>query len=294
MIAVTGVAALALGPGDAAADPAPWLVQRKTRKYMGVQDDLAVVCAGRALEQAGLAAPLGERAGLFVAVGYIPFEERDMIPVLEGSLVEGAFDHRRFAREGCQRAHPLLTFRCLPNMPAYHVSANFDLRGPYVVTYPGPAQLYQALEQATVALREGEVDVALVGGVAHQRNFLVEHHFARLEPPTAPEELHDAGAFIVLERETEALGRGARPLARLAGIDLAYEPFDPCVAWPLASQELNVDDERQPLGESMGAAALGIALAQVLATSPRASRRVAHRLHSRDGIVAFSHWELLP
>ena len=90
---------------------------------------------------------------------------------------------RRFATEGYLAPNPLLTFRCLPNMPAFHVSINFDLQGPYLVTYPGAGQLYAALEEARVALETGAIDVALVGGVAHQRNFLVEHHVRRLGRP---------------------------------------------------------------------------------------------------------------
>ena len=38
------------------------------------------------------------------------------------------------------------------------------------VNYPGPGQFYLALEAAAAALADGTIDVALVGGVAHQRN----------------------------------------------------------------------------------------------------------------------------
>ena len=41
---------------------------------MGVQDDLAVVAAGQAAASAGLGNALGERAGLYLSVGYLPFE----------------------------------------------------------------------------------------------------------------------------------------------------------------------------------------------------------------------------
>jgi 3-oxoacyl-(acyl-carrier-protein) synthase len=176
-------------------------------------------------------------------------------------------------------------------MPAYHVSANFDVRGPYFVTYPGPAQLYQALEEATVALASGQVDIALVGAVAHQRNFLVEHHFARLQPPTAAEALRDAGAFLVLEREEGAKARGARLLGRLAELSLSYQPFDACARWPEGSEELRIDEAPRAIATATGAAALGVALGEVLADSP-AARRIVHRLQSRDGIVASSRWEL--
>ena len=107
-------------------------------------------------------------------------------PVLSGSLVDGAFSMGAFASRGYRRAHPLLAFRCLPNMPAFHISVNLGILGPYVICYPSCAQTYLALEQACMALDEGQVDVALVAGVAHQTNFLVQHHFARIEHPVEP------------------------------------------------------------------------------------------------------------
>ena len=60
---------------------------------------------------------------------------------------------RASRREAFAALNPLLTFRCLSNMPAFHVSVNFDVQGPYFVTYPGAGQLYLALEEAVDALR---------------------------------------------------------------------------------------------------------------------------------------------
>jgi 3-oxoacyl-(acyl-carrier-protein) synthase len=228
---VTGLAHLVLD-AETRVDVRPWLRERKSKKYMGLQDELAVACAGLALKQAGLAEHLaGERTGLFIAVGYIPFRESDILPVLEGSLDErGQFDMRRFAQEGYLRAHPLLAFRCLPNMPAYHVAANFGIEGPYFVGYPDAGQLYLALDQANEALADGRIDVALVCGVAHQRNLLVEHHFARVEPPVAADRLFDAAAAIVLERPDHAVQRSAQPLGELQTVDVSYHPHDPLVS----------------------------------------------------------------
>ena len=217
MTIVTGAGSVVLPPGEATVDSTPFLKVRKSRKFMGTQDDLAVVATGRALANAGLAGPLGERTGLFLAVGYIPFREEDIGPVLAASMTDDGerFDVRKFGDGGFQKAHPLLTFRCLPNMPAYHVSVSFDVQGPYCVTYPGPSQLYAALEEARAALEDGRIDVALVGGVAHQSNFLVRHHFARVEPPTPADRLRDSAAIIVLESEAHAKARGANVRAHL-------------------------------------------------------------------------------
>jgi hypothetical protein len=197
---------------DGAADPSRFLKSKKSRKYMGLQDDLAVLAAGEAIARAGLTTPLGPRVGLYMAVGHIPFQEKDILPVLEASLDDaGEFDVLRFSRVGYPKANPLLTFRCLPNMPAFHVSVNFGVEGPYFVTYPGLPAFYDALEEACVALRRERIDVALVGGVAHQDNFLVRHHFARRAPAgEAPEALADGAAFLVLARgDAHLLSHGA-------------------------------------------------------------------------------------
>jgi 3-oxoacyl-(acyl-carrier-protein) synthase len=258
---------------------------------MGLQDDLAVVATGRALESAGLGRDLGERAGLFLSVGYIPFREEDILPVLEASMDGERFDVRKFGGGGFQRAHPLLTFRCLPNMPAYHVSVGFDVQGPYCVTYPGPAQLYAALDEACAALADGRIDVALVGGVAAQSNFLVRHHFARIEPPVAASRLRDAAAILVLESEAHARARGATVRGRLESMRVDYTPPD-VLAGAAPSRE-TIDGATLPPSLSdaeLGPALLGVALAHALAE--RGPRTVGHTLQSRDGVRAESLWVL--
>src|SRR5690606_8576833 len=114
-IVVTGLSTLVAEAG-ARLDVVRYLKEKKSKKYLGRQDELAVITAGRALAQAELSGDLGERVGLFVAVGHIPFDERDIEPVFERSLDEhGHFSMQRFSNGGYQRAHPLLAFRCLPN-----------------------------------------------------------------------------------------------------------------------------------------------------------------------------------
>jgi 3-oxoacyl-[acyl-carrier-protein] synthase II len=271
-------------------DPSPHLRHKKTRKFMGVQDDLAVIAAGLALAEAGLAREsLGERAGLFAVVGYIPFNQSDIAPVLAASIEDGRFSMARFSNGGFQQAHPLLTFRCLPNMPAYHVSANYDVRGPYFVTYPGPGQLYAALEEATLSLAERRVDVALVLGVAHQRNFLVEHHFDRIEAKVAPAELCDVGACLLLERDESARARGCRARLSLLELEHAYRPHS-ALSGQTAQQE-RFSGVSAPRG-ALGPAALLCALSDAL--KARADHEVLHELCSSDQITARSRWQVLP
>ncbi|MDP3278569.1 MAG: beta-ketoacyl synthase N-terminal-like domain-containing protein [Deltaproteobacteria bacterium] len=295
-VVVTGAAAVCPAPDDdfgAVVDPLPYLRVRKSRKYLAPQDDLATVAAGRALASAHLSpSALGARAGLAICVGFLSFDERDVDPVLRISVdSDGAFDMRRFISEGMRKTHPLLTFRCLPNMPAYHISANFDLRGPYLATYPGVAQSYDALERAMDLLlrSDSSVDVMLVAAVAHQRNFLVGKHFARIEDGPTMELLRDAAAVVVLERSSSAHARGQRVLARLTELSRAYEPFDPTEAPPPAHRELFCGQLR---AEDRGCASLLCALSEHLTSGQ--STAFVHEANTRDGHTLTSRWEVRP
>jgi 3-oxoacyl-(acyl-carrier-protein) synthase len=299
-VVVTGLGHVVVGPGDPPCDPMPYLKVKKLRKYMGVQDDLAVVAAAKALESAGLLARsasegLGERTGLFLAVGYIPFEGADLDPLLAASLDAGShFSMEAFSTAGFRTVNGLLTFRCLPNMPAFHVSANFDIQGPYFVTYPGPGQFYVALEEALIALEEGSINVALVGGVAHQRNFLVESHFARVNPPVPAGRLGDAAGCLTLERNGHAAARGAVVRGTITQFQIKSIPHNPFkhelipsekFAWR-RGEPLPGNGEGLPLSTQRGAASLPVFLSQ----SAAPLTRVAHDLRSRDGVIARSCW----
>jgi 3-oxoacyl-(acyl-carrier-protein) synthase len=290
-VVVTGLAHVVIGPGDPPCDPMPYLKVKKLRKYMGVQDDLAVVAAAKALESAGLRARsvsegLGERTGLYLAVGYIPFERADLDPLLAASLDPGGnFSMEAFSTSGFRTVNGLLTFRCLPNMPAYHVSTNFDIQGPYFVTYPGPGQFYVALDEALMALEEDSIDVALVGGVAHQRNFLVESHFARIEPRVPADSLTDAAGFLVLERDNRAAARGAVASAWLSDFSVSYGARDPFTEGVWLKDLIDGDESLL----DYGAASLPVALSQCGPT--RGEMR--HALRSRDGLTARSVWRLV-
>ncbi|MBL8608366.1 MAG: hypothetical protein JNL38_13665 [Myxococcales bacterium] len=293
MIVATGAGA-AIREAGTEDDVLPFLKSKKSRKFMGIQDELAVTAAGRALGSAGLAAidhARGAAIGLFATVGYIPFESADIDPVLEGSLVGGEFDVAEFSREGYLRAHPLLTFRCLPNMPAFHVSVSFGLRGPYLVTYPGPGQTYAALEEAVFALESGACEVALVLAVAHQKNFLVEHHFARVDHPVPADRLADAAACVVLETASGAAARGAPARAELRSVNVQYTPFSALAATPTPAERLT-GAELDP--REIGPAGMLLSVARALAPSGRARATLTHGLATRDGVRAESVWEVVP
>ncbi len=191
---------------------------------MSKQDRLALAAAGKALACSGAEADsLKLRCGVFMSVGYIPFQREEADRLCACAQLNNRFSMQEFSSKGFDNVNPLLAFKCLPNMPAHHVSANFDLQGEYFITYPGTLQIYLALQEAAERLEEGSMDMVLLGGIADQNNFLVENHFRKCNPETAAPAA-DAACFMVLELEKHAAGRNQKPLARLCSLDLQYKP----------------------------------------------------------------------
>src|SRR5258708_7392747 len=107
-VAVTGAGHVLGTP----CDPAPYLRVPKNRKFMGAQTHLAAGAAGRAVEAAGRGGQaLGERAGLYMAVGSIPFEREHTDLLLRRSIdADGRVSMARFSTDAFGALNPLLTF----------------------------------------------------------------------------------------------------------------------------------------------------------------------------------------
>lgn len=316
-LAVTGLGLVLVPPGHpdptergGPLDVTECLRDPRMRKFMGKQDRLAVRAARQALGDAGLADEVpATRTGLYMAVGYIPFERRDIDVLTTHSLEGGEFSMTRFSQVAFKKVHPLLTFKVLPNMPIFHVSLNHGIQGPYHVGYPGPGQLYGALDRAWAALVRGDVDVALVGGVADQQNFLVRHHFARL-PALAgwpgPDRRPDVASFMVLERPRDAAARGGRVHLELEELEMSYQAPEHAAGVETPAEDLQVVEDGAPEGghpapgpwlEGIPAGALGPAsLPALLANATAGAGEVdrpsgyVHRLRARDGVRASSRW----
>ncbi len=279
---------------DEKMDLKPWLKIQKTKKFMGKQDQLALIAAGRCLQQAKLdETMLKQRTGLYLVVGFIPFEHSEIQNLASHSTVDGKFSMQRFSTEGLDAVNPLLTFRCLPNMPAYHISANFGIQGPYFVTYPDAGQFYLAIEQAKMALLNNEIDVALIGAVADQDNFLVQHHLKRILDPQQLTQSDSAG-FICLECENSAVDREADILFRLDDFHYDYKAPNYLQQIPASTEAFysspNAALEFERELSSFGPPSLAISLHLNQTNSSKFN--VQHRLVSSSGLTCSSEWTL--
>lgn len=203
-------------------DPTRYLRVPKTIKFMSKQDRLAVNAAGKALASAALELNKAkDNCGLFMTVGYIPFNREEAERICRYSQENHQFSMSKFSTEAYDNINPLLAFACLPNMPAYHLSANFNIQGEYALTYPGAVQFYQVLSEAVQRLQNNDLKRAIVGSVSDQCNFLVENHFQKFHAadavPTA-----DAAVFMILEKMTPARTASRQARIKLLSLDTQY------------------------------------------------------------------------
>ena len=273
----------------------------KNFKFMGLQDKMAVFAAARALLAAKLIRAndvcgfkhsnpsMRQACGLYLAVGYIPFEYQEIAELCENSQSDGQFSMQQFSDQGVSEVNPLLTFRCLPNMPAFHVSMNFELQGPYMVGYPDAGQCYVALSRAIQDLQNGIVDIALIGGVADQNNFLVRHQLQKLGLASMP---LDCAAFMILERNENAKRRDVNAGLELVATQCEYNAQDLLKRIPEYKERVRINGNSIDIGSQVyaGPASLALSIAMIDEQSDF-NGEFEHSINSSGNIAAVSSWQ---
>jgi len=215
-LAVLSTGTIVLKPGENP-DVAEFVKDRKAVKFMSKQDQLGLIAAARCARASGLTNEELNEAAIYASVGILPFEQETIDVLASKSTAGGRFDMTSFSTDAFLSLNPLLTFKCLPNMPVFHISWNLGIRGSHFITYPGAGQWARALERAAIDLRAGRVKHALVGGIGDQNNFLTRNYFERVGQGA---ELQDAASFWMLTLDAE------NPVARVRDISVTYKNFD--------------------------------------------------------------------
>jgi nodulation protein E len=186
---------------------------------------MALIAAGELLGNAGW--PTGEPLGTGTAV-------------LIGSGLGGATttDHEYYKFYSTrERQDPLAVPKVMPNAAASHVSMAYGARGPSLAVSSACSSANQAIGLGLMLLRMGAVERAIVGG---SECLLVPGVFRawealRVMTPTLCRPfskdrngmvLGEGAALLLLETETAAAARGARPLAELAGFGTTSDAGD--------------------------------------------------------------------
>ena len=198
--------------------PQPEIPAMKARRFdRGSQ--FALIACGQALAEAGY------------DVGAAP--EETGIALGTGSAGAGALTEflRVLLTESPEAAPPFHFPNTVANAPASQVSIELKLLGPNVtITQKDPSAL-NALLFSSIALGSGRARAMLAGGV-DEWNPVYAMGFDRVGAlrgqMRASGIVQGEGGFaVLLETEESLRRRGARPLARLAGLAMAGAPCEP-------------------------------------------------------------------
>lgn len=226
-------------------DPVAYMDMKEARR-MARCSQLAVAAAIQAMADAGLGdrVPDSERAGVVIGTG---------VGGLEAAL--DAWD--TYKKQGLRRVNPFSVMASLCNMPAHYVSLRFQCQGYNSTVVTACAAGTQAIGDATAAIRRGDADLMLAGGVEgliHEvmiGGFTVmrvlasdnEHPQQACKPFDARRDgfvAAEGAAVLVLERLDKALDRGARIYAEVLGHAANTDAFHAAIPDPEGAGAIRV------------------------------------------------------
>ncbi len=205
-------------------DPSAFGISPRDAKRTARATQYALAAAQQAVEDAQIEDVLarrGERTGVVMGTGLGGFD------IYENMLLKAG-------QRGVWRVRPLDAIGGLPNIPAFHISERFGLRGLSSTVVTACAAGTQALGEAAELIRNGVLDVVVAGGVEGLivRTFFVGFSMmkalsTRNDPPQKASRPFDAtrdgfvigegAAVFVLESLEHAQARGATIYAEILG-----------------------------------------------------------------------------
>jgi len=196
----------------------------------GFKDDrkvhLLFEAAREALASAGLDSAPDPGRGVFLGTGLSSVTPHELEVDLYPHLRNGAFDRASIARSlSTDSGSP---HRHLPGRAAYALARVFGATGPVQTSFSACAASAQAIADASLAIRRGEIHCALAGGHDSMTHPLGVLSFVLLgtlsDDRCRPFDrrrngflLGEGAAVLLLEHPDHALARGARPIARILG-----------------------------------------------------------------------------
>jgi nodulation protein E len=253
----------------------------------------AVKAAHEALGQAGLlGAPLGARAACVMGNGV-------------GGLHTLEKGYERFFGQKAAKLHPLTVPRVMVSALVSAIAMEFGVTGPVFATSSACASSGHAIAQGAALITAGLADFAIVGGSEalavpgdmRAWEALQAMSSVACRPFSAGRDgmvIGEGAAALILERESFAAARGAKPLAVYAGAGLSSDAFH----WTQPSLEGAVAAMRQaseaggllaedqvlisshgtgtPLNDKNEAAALSQLFGDALARHPVIATKSAH------------------
>jgi 3-oxoacyl-(acyl-carrier-protein) synthase len=207
-------------------DLSRWLPPAQARR-LGSPSRWTVAAARMGLEEAGIDSLAERRTAvtLATAFGAVLFTERLVRQILE---------------EGPESAQPFYFSECVANAAAGQTAIALGARGANATITQREAGPLIALARGAQDVCEGRADIAIVGATDEMTpllHALLDRFGATARRRGGHPELArpfdrerdgvlagEGAAVLVIEREDEALARGARPLARVIASSSAFDP----------------------------------------------------------------------
>ncbi len=213
-------------------------------KNRGRHTCFAAGAARQAIDAAGvLDSPLDpDRFGVYLGSGEGSQDFFSFADMMAAALESGEFRLPRFIQRGLEMLNPVAELEQEPNMPAGHLAAMFDARGPNFNCLTACAASSQAVGEATEIIRRGDADVMLSGGTHSMIHPLGVTGFSLLtalsqrndEPTRASrpfDRLRDGfvigegAAMVVLEDLERAQRRGAPIYGEIVGYGATADAY---------------------------------------------------------------------
>ncbi len=208
-------------------DPSRWMDAKEIRRTARFTH-YAIASATLAWEDAGAPEVPSERAGIIYATG---------IGGIEWLLEQ----HSTMLQKGPGRVSPFMVPALMGNAAAGHIAMLLGFTGPNFCTVSACASGAHAVGEGYRMVRDGDIDVCLVGGSEAATLPLTVAAFAKMtaltknpDPETASRPfdadrdgfvLSEGACALILEPETRAKARGARIYAEVAGYGASDDAF---------------------------------------------------------------------
>lgn len=210
-------------------------------RRLSVPSRFAVVAARMALTDAGLSSLDGRRVAVVLATAF-------------GALLFTEKLVRQILDEGPESAQPFYFSECVANAAAARVAIALHAHGANVTITEREAGPLLALARGAQEVREGRADVAIAGSADEMTpllHALLDRFRGTARAANGRSEAarpFEAGrngvlagegaSVVVIEREDEAVARGARPRARVAATGAAFDATASVSDWGEGSDAL--------------------------------------------------------
>jgi len=218
-------------------DPGDYVRHKKFLKVMSRDIQLGVSASSLAMKDAGLHAGAvdPERLGVCFGAGRISTTPEEVAAAVRNCSNSGnGFQYTRWGEGSMGQIAPLWMLRQLPNMPASHVSIEFDARGPNNTITSRDSSALLALSEAVNVIQRGAADCMIVGACSsniHPVDITKLSLFDGLSPGDDPSKacrpfdferngtiVGEGAATFVVERYSHALRRRAEIYAEVLAV----------------------------------------------------------------------------